>query len=63
MIINNKNYQLNSRLPIYYFSGICQENIFNSRGEYNIYTNNCHLAQQDVREALGINVENPYKPL
>ena len=39
------------------------ENVFNSRGKYNIYTNNCHLAQQDLRKALGINVENPYKPL
>jgi len=39
------------------------ENVFNSRGKYNVYTNNCHLAQQDVRRALGIDVENPYKPL
>ena len=30
---------------------------------YNAYVHNCHLAQQKTREALGLNVSNPYKPL
>ena len=28
--------------------------------EYNIYSHNCHLAQQRTREALGLQIDNAY---
>lgn len=37
------------------------EKLTNARGEYNLINNNCHMAQESVRKALGLTVENPYK--
>jgi hypothetical protein len=31
--------------------------------QYNIYSHNCHLAQQRTRQTLGLEIKNSYKPL
>jgi hypothetical protein len=33
----------------------------NSRGDYHLINNNCHMAQESVRKAIGLTVDNPYK--
>ena len=37
------------------------ENITKSRGEYHLINNNCHMAQEGLRRAIGLTVENPYR--
>ena len=37
------------------------ENVTKPRGEYHLTNNNCHMAQEETRRALGLDVENPYR--
>ncbi len=37
------------------------ENVTKARGDYHLNNNNCHMAQEETRKALGLDVENPYR--
>ena len=41
-------------------AGVKMQQLMSSRGGYNLFSNNCHLAQEGTRRWLGLSVRDPY---